>query len=495
MLPWRDPEAVVASALVPSDVAWHDAGAGAATGTSTVGWGPALTGCAGDGTLEAAWAVLRAELPPPTPVPAGGAPDPTGWAGWLGHGTGRWLLGLDPQHLQHGDAQPSQQHPQHGDPLNSQHSQHPQHPQHGDPLNSQHSQHSQHGDPLDPQHPQHPQHGDPHQPTPDLALLRLDHVLTFDHATGVVEATSVGDPAWHDDLAAAWPDVPVALPEPAHVEAGSRVARWDVDGDDYLDLVRRCQAAIRDGEAYQLCLTTTVTVEGPTDALATYARLRRSSPAPHAWFVRVGGTALLCASPERALAVGADGVVASSPIKGTRPRYAEPERDAASARELLASEKERAENLMIVDLVRNDLSRVCRLGTVAVTELLALHSHPHVHQLVSTVRGELRPGATVLDALAACLPAGSMTGAPKRRAVQLLDAWEPRPRGAYAGVVGRIGSDGTADLAMVIRSLVVGQDRTTLGVGGGITSSSVPADEMQEARLKAAAPLAALGAR
>ena len=441
VLPWRDPEAVVASAVVPADVAWHDAGAGATSGTSTVGWGPALTGRAADGTLEAAWASLRAELPVPTPTPVGAAADPTGWAGWLGHGTGRWLLGLGPQERP--------------------------------------GQHA----------------GGARRPPPDLALLRLDHVLTFDHATGVVEATSVGDPAWHARLVDAWSAVPVALPEPAPVRPGSRTARWDVDGDDYLDLVRRCQAAIRDGEAYQLCLTTTVTVDGPTDALATYARLRRSSPAPHAWFVRIGGTALLCASPERALSVSADGVVLSSPIKGTRPRHADPERDAASARELLASEKERAENLMIVDLVRNDLSRVCRLGTVAVTELLALHVHPHVHQLVSTVRGELRPGATVLDALAACLPAGSMTGAPKRRAVQLLDAWEPRPRGPYAGVVGRIGSDGTADLAMVIRSLVVGPERTTLGVGGGITSSSVPSDELQEARLKAAAPLAALGAR
>ena len=457
VLPWRDPEAVVASALVPADVAWHDAGARATSGTSTVGWGPALTGRADDGSLEAAWASLRAELPAPTATPAGAAPDPTGWAGWLGHGTGRWLLGLDPQ------PQP-QPHPQ------------PQPQPHPHP------------------HPQ-PQHESRQPSPPDLALLRLDHVLTFDHAARVVEAVSVGDPAWHLHLVDAWSAVPVALPDPSPVEPGSRPARWDVEGDAYLDLVARCQAAIRDGEAYQLCLTTTVTVDGPTDALATYARLRRSSPAPHAWFVRVGGTALLCASPERALSVDAGGTVTSSPIKGTRPRHADPERDAAAARDLLDSEKERAENLMIVDLVRNDLSRVCRLGTVAVTELLALHSHPHVHQLVSTVRGELLPGCTVLDALASCLPAGSMTGAPKRRAVQLLDAWEARPRGAYAGVVGRIGRDGTADLAMVIRSLVVGPDRTTLGVGGGFTSSSVPADEWQEARLKAAAPLAALGAR
>ena len=475
VLPWRDPEAVVASALVPADVAWHDAGARATSGTSTVGWGPALTGSADDGSLEAAWASLRAELPVPTPMPAGAAPDPTGWVGWLGHGTGRWLLGLDPQH----DPQP-QHEPQHEPQPQPQ----PQ-PQHEpQPQPYPRPQH---------EHP-HPEH-EPQQSPPDLALLRLDHVLTFDHAARVVEAVSVGDPAWHLHLVDAWSAVPVALPDPSPVDPGSRPARWDVEGDAYLDLVARCQAAIRDGEAYQLCLTTTVTVDGPTDALATYARLRRSSPAPHAWFVRVGGTALLCASPERALSVDAGGTVTSSPIKGTRPRHADPGLDAASARDLLASEKERAENLMIVDLVRNDLSRVCRLGTVAVTELLALRSHPHVHQLVSTVRGELLPGATVLDALASCLPAGSMTGAPKRRAVQLLDGWEARPRGAYAGVVGRIGRDGTADLAMVIRSLVVGPCRTTLGVGGGITSSSVPADEWQEARLKAAAPLAALGAR
>lgn len=430
-LPWRDPEQVVLSPLVRGDVAWHDAGVDAVRGTSTVGWGPATTASAADGTLAAAWRRLHDDVPPPA---GDGArhDDPTGWAGWVGHGVGRWLLGLPDR---------------------------------------------------------------PHDGPPDLALLRLDHVLCFDHARRTVEAVSVGDPAWHDQLRAAWPAVPVDAVAPAPPLPRPDAARWDVDGEAYEDLVRRCQDAIRDGDAYQLCLTTTVTVPGATDAVEAYRRLRRSSPAPHAWFVRVGEHALLCASPESALEVRADGVVTSSPIKGTRPRSADPAVDAAAAAELVASEKERAENLMIVDLVRNDLSRVCRLGTVAVTELLALHRYEHVHQLVSTVRGALRPGATAVDALAACFPAGSMTGAPKLRAAQLLDGWETRPRGVYAGVVGRLGRDGSASLAMVIRSLVVSPDRTTLGVGGGVTSHSVPADEWQEARHKAVAPLAVLGCR
>jgi len=430
-LPWRDPEQVVLSPLVRGDVVWHDAGADAVSGTSTVGWGPATTASVTDGSLAAAWQRLHDEVPPPAGDDAR-HDDPTGWAGWVGHGAGRWLLGLPDR---------------------------------------------------------------PHDGPPDLALLRLDHVFVFDHAERTVEAVSVGDPAWHDGLRAAWPAVPADAVAPAPPRPRPDAARWDVDGETYEDLVRRCQDAIRDGDAYQLCLTTTVTVPGATDPVEAYRRLRRSSPAPHAWFVRVGGHALLCASPESALEVGADGVVTSSPIKGTRPRSADPDDDAAAAAELVASEKERAENLMIVDLVRNDLSRVCRLGTVAVTELLALHRYAHVHQLVSTVRGQLRPGATAVDALAACFPAGSMTGAPKLRAAQLLDGWEARPRGVYAGVVGRLGLDGSASLAMVIRSLVVSPDRTTLGVGGGVTSHSVPADEWQEARHKAAAPLAVLGCR
>jgi anthranilate synthase component 1 len=247
------------------------------------------------------------------------------------------------------------------------------------------------------------------------------------------------------------------------------------------------------GDAYQLCLTTRFEVETSESAVAVYGRLRASSPAHHGGFVRIGGVSLLSASPEEFLGVR-DGIVRTRPIKGTRPRGTDPDADAALARELLASEKERAENVMIVDLMRNDLSRVCEVGTVRVDALLAVETYPHVHQLVSTVSGQLRPGSTAGELLDRAFPAGSMTGAPKLSAMTILQALEAGPRGIYAGCFGWIGVDGTLDLAMVIRSIVMRDGHAIVGAGGGITWSSVPVEEVREVGIKARAPLAALGA-
>jgi anthranilate synthase component 1 len=216
--------------------------------------------------------------------------------------------------------------------------------------------------------------------------------------------------------------------------------------------------------------------------------LRRSSPAHHGAYLRIGETTLLSASPETFLRV-VDGVVQTRPIKGTRPRHTDAERDAALAAELAANDKEQAENLMIVDLMRNDLARICQLGTVTVTSLLQVESYAHVHQLVSTVEGRLQPSLDVLDAVAACLPAGSMTGAPKRRSIELLAQLEAGPRGIYSGAFGYLGVDGSADLAMVIRSIVVTGSLATIGAGGGVTALSDPEAEVAEMHLKAAALL------
>jgi para-aminobenzoate synthetase component 1 len=180
-------------------------------------------------------------------------------------------------------------------------------------------------------------------------------------------------------------------------------------------------------------------------------------------------------------------------MKGTRPRGATAELDAAISAELRSSDKERAENLMIVDLMRNDLARVCELGSVTVTELLEVESYAHVHQLVSTVTGRLAPGRSPVDAVEACFPAGSMTGAPKRRASELLDGLERRARGLYSGAFGYVGIDGRVDMAMTIRSIVLDAAGATVGTGGGITALSVPTEELAECKLKAAALLAVLG--
>lgn len=337
--------------------------------------------------------------------------------------------------------------------------------------------------------------------SPDAAFLRLERLVVVDSRTGEAELIGLEDdslPAWIEETTAALLQHPagrvltgagqkVPRRPPAHPPA----VRWWHDRDSYLDNVRACIAAIQEGETYQLCLTTQAEVEGEFDAFEVYLAMRGATH--HGGFLRIGGTTLLSASPERFLELDAAGVVRSRPIKGTRPRDADPGRDAALAAELRASDKEQAENLMIVDLMRNDLSKVCALGSVAVTSLLAVESYPAVHQLVSEVAGRLRPGLSAVDAFAACFPAGSMTGAPKLRATEILDALEGRRRGIYSGAFGFLGFDGCADLAMVIRSIVLDAERATIGAGGGITALSIPEEEYDEMRLKARALLRALG--
>jgi len=334
---------------------------------------------------------------------------------------------------------------------------------------------------------------------PDAVLMRVDRALVIDHADGdrgwlLARGLDWGGELaqWRDDMLAAVAAAPPAGPVPPPVPS---VAHWAVTDEEYLDRIRLAKHAIADGDAYQLCLTSEADVPGAVDALEVYRRVRRSSPSHHGAFLRSGAVALLSASPEQFLSIAPDGVVETKPIKGTRPRGATPGEDAALADELRASDKERAENLMIVDLMRNDLSRVCEIGSVEVTSLLAVESYPHVHQLVSTVRGRMGEGRGAEDVLRACFPAGSMTGAPKRSAVEILDRLEQRARGIYAGAFGYLGFDGAVDLAMVIRSIVVDARGATVGAGGGITALSVPEEEVEEARLKAAALLAALGAR
>jgi anthranilate/para-aminobenzoate synthase component I len=319
----------------------------------------------------------------------------------------------------------------------------------------------------------------------ESSWLRVDALLAFDHALRRVYA--VGDPA----LAARVAGAPTPDEVDAAEDRGTASAR--VTPDRHAELIEACRDRIREGDAYQLCLTTRFTVPGAVDALAAFRRLRRASPAHHAGFVRIGEVTLVSASPERFLEVRG-GAVHTHPIKGTRPRSTDPARDAAFAEDLRTDAKERAENVMIVDLMRNDLSRVCQPSTVGVDRLLEVETYPEVHQLVSEVSGRLLPGTTVGDLLDATFPAGSMTGAPKESAMQILAGLERAPRGLYAGAFGWIGDDGAADLAMVIRSIVVHPDAAHVGAGGGITWRSVAASEVAEVGIKARAPLAALGA-
>ena len=329
---------------------------------------------------------------------------------------------------------------------------------------------------------------------PSQLWLRVERLVAFDHAAHRVRvyAPDAGAAALAEAVATA----PEPTPPPPAPHLGVAHARHEPD--EYAALIEQCRDAIREGDAYQLCLTTRFEVEASVDPFQVYSRLRRATPAHHGGFIRSGGAALLSASPERFLHVEgeADGaaVVRTRPIKGTRPRGADAAADAALAAELRASEKERAENVMIVDLMRNDLSRVCLPGTVAVDALLEVESYPAVHQLVSTVSGRLVPGTTLGELLEATFPAGSMTGAPKLSAMTILHRLEQAPRGVFSGCFGWVGDDGALDLAMVIRSVVVRPGSAYVGAGGGITWRSDASAEVAEVGIKARGPLAALGA-
>ncbi|SFC14310.1 para-aminobenzoate synthetase [Nocardioides terrae] len=262
------------------------------------------------------------------------------------------------------------------------------------------------------------------------------------------------------------------------------------------------QEALHAGDTYEANLTYRLEVDAPRDPVETYLRLRRSNPAPYAGYLQHdvpgAGAWLLSSSPERYALVDADGWIETRPIKGTTPRADDPAEDAASARRLAEDPKFRSENLMIVDLIRNDLSMVCDSGTVTVPDLMQVESYASVHQLVSTVRGRLREGVGTIGALRALFPAGSMTGAPKLRTMELIDRVEAGlggPRGAYAGAFGWVSADGRADLGVVIRTLLSpDRRRWTLGTGGGITVRSDVEEEYAESRWKAERLLAALDA-
>ncbi|CAD5996586.1 aminodeoxychorismate synthase component I [Agreia sp. COWG] len=335
---------------------------------------------------------------------------------------------------------------------------------------------------------------------PGSAMLWVARAIAFDHEVRTVTLLSLdGEPdaeAWLDETARALEAAgPETRPERPAVAVEASSASWRHGPAEYEQLILACQESIRRGDAYQLCLTNEITVDVRPDPWATYLRLRRSSPSHHGGYLRTGHVALLGASPEQFLRIDARGLAETKPIKGTRPRASDPDEDARLAAELLASDKERAENLMIVDLMRNDLAKVAQLGSVQVRALLEIESYSAVHQLVSTVTARLAPGLDALDAVTALFPAGSMTGAPKSSAMRILHRLENGPRGIYAGVFGYVSLDGAIDLAMVIRSIVLGPQGASIGTGGGITALSLARDEVEETRIKAAPLLAALGVR
>jgi aminodeoxychorismate synthase component I len=259
---------------------------------------------------------------------------------------------------------------------------------------------------------------------------------------------------------------------------------------DFCRRVRRAQEYIAAGDIYQVNLSHRFTAQWKGDVLAFYEALRHYSPAPYAAFLELDGRAILSTSPESFLKISG-GAIRTRPIKGTRPRHADATADALSAYELRSSPKETAELVMITDLERNDLGAICEYGSVHVKELLELECHEHVFHLVSTVAGRLRDGLDHVTALRACFPGGSITGAPKKRAREIIAELEDGPRGVYTGALGWFGFNGESQFNIAIRTVVIEGGRAHFHVGAGIVADSIPDKEWQETLDKAAGILLA----
>ncbi|OAG75007.1 Para-aminobenzoate synthase, aminase component [Acetobacter malorum] len=352
------------------------------------------------------------------------------------------------------------------------------------------------------QHLEHIAPGHSVQDEPDWASGFYDHAFVWDRlskrvfATGIVLAED-DEAAGRKAVAAhvaAWNAVPTdvaALPDVPRVRF-----RLDQSSASYCRAIERAKAYIAAGDIFQVNITGRYSSSFPKDFsnTALYLALRQKAPAPFGAYLSCGaGYALHSTSPERFLQCDAQGVVTSRPIKGTAPRGQTPEEDDAFAAALNADDKERAENLMIVDLMRHDIGRVARVGSMSVPEFLKVERFAHVHHLVSEVRGELEAGQDVFDLLRATLPPGSVTGAPKHRAMEIIEDLEVSPRGAYCGSMFCIGVEGRLESSVIIRTLVRKKDSLTLAAGGGITILSDARKEYEEMRLKLAPFLALFG--
>lgn len=326
-------------------------------------------------------------------------------------------------------------------------------------------------------------------PETDLTLRRRRAERRLEEIRRCLEAPLATQPApW-----TAGSRAPLALAELAPQHAVSRLPGLTSNFSPaaYLSAIRRAIDYIHAGDVFQVNVAQRLLYAACDDAVELYLRLRRRNPATFAGYFDLGDFQIVSASPERFLQVR-DRQVEARPIKGTRRRTARPEADMFSGEELQHSEKDLAENVMIVDLLRNDLSRVCRADSVNVSQLCRLETYEFVQHLVSAVRGRLRDGHDAADALAAAFPGGSITGAPKVRAMEIIAELEPTARGAYCGALGYLGFDGSMDTSILIRTITAGRGWWQAPVGGGIVAQSVPIEEYEETWHKAEGLLRAL---
>lgn len=322
---------------------------------------------------------------------------------------------------------------------------------------------------------------------PDLALGIYDQVIAFDHEKDQAWIITHA-PNYHD--ARKKQDYLLGLIARPAKQAPYKDTHLDwksnYEAPDYTDMVEKTIEYIKAGDIFQANVSQRFDAHLPQgfEPFNHYTHMREVNAAPFACYMNCGNIKISSASPERFLTVK-DRRVETRPIKGTRPHIANIALDKKYQKELLESEKDRAENTMIVDLLRNDLSKICKIKSIVVSELCKLETFASVHHLVSTVRGELKKNKTAVDLLASCFPGGSITGVPKIRAMEIIEELEPTRRGPYCGAMGYIGFDGSMDSNILIRTLVYEGDTVSFQVGGGIIADSNPDDEYQETFHKA----------
>jgi len=331
-------------------------------------------------------------------------------------------------------------------------------------------------------------------------LIAVDHLRGFTYAVCLAEATPQGAREAENWLESAVAQLTFVAADhertPLPVAPGPDLGAaepWLVrDRARYIADIEASRRELRAGTSYQICLTDAARIPAPPDAFDFYRVLRRVDPAPYAAFLRFGDVDVAGSSPERFLRITRDGVAQARPIQGTAPRGDGPEEDARLRDALAADARTRGENLVIVDLLRNDLGRVCRAGSVRVTRLMATETYATVHQLVSTVEGRLKDGTDAVDCVRACFPGGSVTGAPKLRTLEIIDSLETEARGVHSGALGYLGCSGGADLSIVLRTAVIADGLMQVGAGGAIVLDSDPVAEYDEMLQKTAAQLRAL---
>lgn len=338
-----------------------------------------------------------------------------------------------------------------------------------------------------------------HSPLPDAMFLFADRMIAIDHQEQTLyllcltqKGQRANAEAWFNAIESQLDNLaplPEVVPEQQQKPVIFRLSR---SPQTYIADIHQCLHEIHEGETYQVCLTNLIKTDTTPEPLALYRNLRRINPAPYAAFFRFSDVAIACSSPERFLKIDAQGWVETKPIKGTVRRGETREEDEILRECLRTSEKDRAENLMIVDLLRNDLGQVCEVGTVHVPKLMEVETYATVHQLVTTVRGRLSSDLHAVDGIRAAWPGGSMSGAPKIRTLQIIDRLEQEARGIYSGAIGFLGLNGSADLNIVIRTAILTPEETVIGVGGGVVALSDPESEYQEMLLKAKALIHAI---